>query len=76
MSIYIISAFWEAIKLLLSWHPVNSEHIVSTMFEEEGPRVDDVSTPQRQTQFLPLSAGQIWVRLIPILCLFSNQLFI
>jgi hypothetical protein len=30
---------------------------------------------QRKIQFLPLSAGQIGVRLIHILCLFSNQLF-
>jgi hypothetical protein len=31
--------------------------------------------PQRKIQFLLLSAGQIGVWLIPILCLFSNQLF-
>jgi hypothetical protein len=35
----------------------------------------DVSSPERKIQFLPLSAGQIGVRLIHILCLFSYQLF-
>jgi hypothetical protein len=37
----------------------------------------DVFSPERKIQFLPLSAGQIGVRLIHILslCLFSNQLF-
>jgi hypothetical protein len=41
----------------------------------ESTNIHDVSSPQRKIQFLPLSAGQIGVRLIPILCLFSNQLF-
>jgi hypothetical protein len=35
----------------------------------------DVSSPERKIQFLPLCAGQIGVRLIHILWLFSNQLF-
>jgi hypothetical protein len=37
-------------------------------------RLHEVSSPQRKIQFLPLSAGKIRVRLIPILYLFRDQI--
>jgi hypothetical protein len=37
--------------------------------------VSNILSMTTDVVFLPLSVGQIGVRLIPILCLFSNQLF-